>query len=156
MHEWTQGEYTISTDPARLDIVLIHDFLKASYWAAGVPREIVERSIRHSLPFGVYKGALQIGFARVITDYATFAYLADVFVLADHRGQGLSKWLMEVIVSHPDLQGLRRWMLATRDAHGLYQNGFKALKHPARWMELHHPDVYTAISDGADHSGFSE
>lgn len=104
---------TVSTDPARLDVDLIHEFLAASYWARGIPRSVVERSIRHSLCFGLYDGEQQVGFARVITDYATFAYLADVFVLESHRGCGLAKVLMEAIRSHPDLQGLRRWALVT-------------------------------------------
>ena len=124
-HEWMRGEYTISTDPARLDIDVIHRFLTESYWAAGVPREVVRQSIEHSLPFGVYKGDRQIGFARVVTDYSTFAYLADVFVLDEFRCDGVGKWLIEVVVSHPGLAGLRRWILATRDAHGLYRkSGF--------------------------------
>src|SRR5262249_23966970 len=143
MTEFTRGVYTISTDAERLDIEVIHRFLTRSYWANGVPREIVVRSISYSLPFGIYRGESQVGFARVISDCATFAYLADVFVLEEHRGVGLSKWLMEVIVSDPRLQGLRRWMLATADAHGLYgQYGFTALRQPERWMELHRPMVY--------------
>jgi len=142
--QWTRGEYTISTDPARLEINVIHSFLTESYWAAGVPVEVVKESIEHSLPFGVYRGDRQIGFARVITDYATFAYLADVFVLDEFRGEGLGKWLIEVVVSHPGLSGLRRWMLATRDAHGLYgKSGFTELKQPERWMERHAPRVYS-------------
>jgi GNAT superfamily N-acetyltransferase len=143
--QWTRGDYTISTNPQLLDFDVIQRFLSQSYWAAGVPMEIVRRSIAHSLPFGLYRGTEQLGFARVITDYATFAYLADVFVLDSHRGRGLSKWLMEAIVSHPDLQRLRRWMLATRDAHELYRKyGFSELKQPDRWMERHDPDVYNA------------
>jgi GNAT superfamily N-acetyltransferase len=143
--EWTRGDYTISTNPELLDLDVIQKFLSQSYWAAGVPMEIVRRSIAHSLPFGIYKGTEQVGFARVITDFSTFAYLADVFVLELHRGQGLSKWLMESIVSHPDLQRLRRWMLATRDAHELYRKyGFLELKQPDRWMERHDPDVYNS------------
>ena len=142
-HEWKQGEYTISTDRARIDLKTVHSFLTESYWAAGVPLEIVKRSIENSLPFGLYDNDRQIGFARVITDYATFAYLADVFVLEDARGAGLGKWLVAVIDSHPELQGLRRWMLATRDAHGLYRAvGFEILKQPDRWMEKHRPGVY--------------
>lgn len=134
--EWHRGEYSISTDPARLDLETIHRFLDSSYWAAGRPLEVIRRSIENSLPFGVYAGARQVGFARVITDYATFAWLADVFVLEEFRGQGLGKWLVEVILSHPDLQGFRRWVLATKDAHELYRRfGFEALKRPERWME---------------------
>ncbi len=141
--DFTRGDnFLISTDKARLDVDLIYTFLsRYSYWAKGVPREIVERSIANSLTFGVYhvaeQGAEQIGFARVITDYATFAYVADVFVIETYRGKGLSKWLIESIRSHPDLQGLRRWLLATKDAHGLYrQFGFRELAAPERWMEL--------------------
>jgi GNAT superfamily N-acetyltransferase len=141
--EWKQGDYLICTDPARLDADVIHAFLTESYWAAGITREVVKQSIRHSLSFGLYKGERQIGFARVITDYATFAYLADVFVLTEFRGEGLGKWLIEVVVSHPELSGLRRWMLATRDAHGLYgKSGFTELEQPKRWMEKHAPNVY--------------
>lgn len=142
--EWTRGEFVISTDRARLDVEAVHRFLSTeSYWSPGIPLEVVRRAIEHSLPFGVYRGGEQVGFARVVTDYTTFAYLADVFILASLRGQGLSKWLMEAIQSHPDLQGLRRWMLATRDAHGLYaQHGFTPLKAPERFMERHDPDVY--------------
>lgn len=144
MHSaWAKGEFQISTDPARIDLRAVHDFLTNSYWARGIPFEMVQRSIQNSFCFGIYHGDRQIGFARVITDRATFAYLADVFVLPDYRGRGLSKWLMECIIAHPDLQGLRRWMLATQDAHELYaQYGFSSLKAPERWMEIHRPDVY--------------
>ena len=143
VHEWRRGEYSISTDKGRLNVALIHGFLTMSYWAAGVPMEVVKRSIEHSLAFGVFKEDQQVGFARIITDYATFAYLGDVFILEPFRGRGLSKWLMEVIVGHPDLQGLRRWVLLTRDAHGLYrQVGFTEPSRPERYMELHFPDVY--------------
>ena len=143
VHEWRRGEYSISTDKGRLDVALIHGFLTMSYWAAGVPMEVVKRSIEHSLAFGVFKEDQQVGFARIITDYATFPYLGDVFILEPFRGRGLSKWLMEVIVGHPDLQGLRRWVLLTRDAHGLYrQVGFTEPSRPERYMELHFPDVY--------------
>jgi GNAT superfamily N-acetyltransferase len=147
IHEWKRGEFTISTETARLDLKVIHEFLTTSYWAAGIPLEVVKRSIEHSLPFGVYQGDRQVGFARLITDYATFAYLADVFIIKDYGGQGLAKWLVEVIVAHPDLQGLRRWMLATRDAHTLYSKvGFVEIKSPERWMERHHTDVYARPS----------
>ena len=143
MNEWKRDSYTISTDRERLDLNVIHDFLTQSYWAAGVPVEVVKRSIENSLPFGLYDNDRQIGFARVITDYATFAYLADVFILEDARGAGLGKWLVSVIASHPELRGLRRWMLATRDAHNLYRTvGFESLKQPDRWMEKHDTDVY--------------
>lgn len=142
-HEWKRDKYTISTNRERLDLNVIHGFLTQSYWAAGVPVETVKRSIENSLPFGLYDNDRQIGFARVITDYATFAYLADVFVLEGARGAGLGKWLVATIISHPELQGLRRWMLATRDAHGLYRMvGFEDLKQPDRWMEKREPDVY--------------
>lgn len=135
--EWHRGEYVITTDPTRLDIAMIHAYLSGSaYWAMGRPLEVVRRSIENSLSFGVYKGSAQIGFARVVTDYATFAYLADVFVLPEFRGRGIGKWLIGVIVDHPRLSGLRRWMLATKDAHGLYaQYGFTSLHAPERFME---------------------
>ena len=135
--EWTRGAYAISTDPARLNIAMIHEYLStSSYWAAGRPLEVVRRGIENSLPFGVFKGIEQVGFARVVTDYATFAWLADVFVLPAFQGQGLGKWLIGVIVAHPRLQGLRRWVLATKDAHGLYaQFGFTELHAPERFME---------------------
>ena len=140
---WSTAEFEISTDPARVDVTTVHAFLTNSYWAKGIPLGTLRRSLQHSLCFGVYRGVQQVGFARVITDYATFAYLADVFVLGEFRGRGLAKWLMECIVAHPDLQDLRRWCLVTRDAHGLYgQFGFKPLPAPERWMELHDPDVY--------------
>ncbi len=141
--EWERGALRISTDPAKLDVDLIHSFLADSYWAAGIPREIVERSIRHSLCFGVFDGDEQIGFARVISDRATFAYLADVFVLESHRGRGLGVWLMECIKAHPDLQGFRRWILGTRDAHGLYRKvGFRPLAEPSIYMEIMDREVY--------------
>jgi GNAT superfamily N-acetyltransferase len=134
--ERRRGEYIISTDKTRLDLAAVHGFLKDSYWAAGVPERVVRRSVEGSLAFGVYRGGEQAGFARVVTDHATFAYLADVFILETHRGRGLGKWLMEVIFSHPDLQDLRRWMLATRDAHDLYRMyGFTELGDPAIFME---------------------
>lgn len=141
--EWRRDVYRITTDPDALDIELIHRSLTASYWAAGIPLETVRRSIAGSLNFGLFEHEAQIGFARVVTDRATFAYLADVFVLETHRGRGLSKWLLEVLIAHPELQGLRRWVLATRDAHGLYARfGFTPLAAPARWMEKHDPGVY--------------
>ena len=138
---------TISTDRSRLDVPLIHDFLSNSYWAKDIPLAVVQRAIENSLCFGVYHDDRQVGFARVVTDRATFAYIADVFIIEEHRGRGLSKWLVQTILSHPDLQGLRRWMLATRDAHGLYaQYGFTPLKATDRWMEIHDPDVYSRNS----------
>src|SRR6516165_12623373 len=141
--EWRRGEYLISTRKHLLDLSVIHGFLTASYWAGGIPFETVKRSIEHSLNFGVYKEGKQVGFARVITDYATYAYIGDVFILEEYRGQGLSKWLMQVIADHPELQGLRRWTLLTRDAHGLYrQTGFAESQHPERYMEKIDLDVY--------------
>src|ERR1041385_1347731 len=135
--DWNKSEYTISTDKSRLDIPLIHNYLSTvSYWANGRPVDVVERSIKNSLCFGIYKGNEQVGFARVVTDYATFAWLGDVFILEPHRGRGLSKWLMDIIISHPQLQRFRRWMLATKDAHELYRRyGFQELKKPERFME---------------------
>ncbi len=141
--EATRGEFLISTDPAKLDLPLIHDFLTHSYWAEGINVQTVRRAIANSLCFGLFHGKRQIGFARTVTDRATFAYLADVFILEEWRGQGLSKWLMEVIQSDPELQGLRRWLLATRDAHELYRKyGYSALSSPGRFMERHDADVY--------------
>ena len=142
-HLWSKGDYEISTDPARIDISMVHEFLTNSYWATGIPLETVRRSIENSISFGVYHGQKQVGFARIISDQATFAYLADVFISPAYRGRGLSQWLMECIVSHPDLQGLRRWMLATKDAHGLYAKfGFTVIRSPETWMEIHRPDIY--------------
>jgi GNAT superfamily N-acetyltransferase len=140
---WKRDEYSISTDRSRLDIDLIHNFLSSnSYWASGRAREVVERSIENSLPFGIYKGNEQVGFARIVTDYATFAWVADVFVLPEHRGRGLSKWLMEIIIAHPQLQGFRRWVLSTKDAHELYERfGFMKLHRPERWMERCDPKM---------------
>ncbi len=142
--EFRQGDALVSTDRGRLDINLIYEFLsKRSYWAEGVPRDVVERAIENSLCFGLFEGGRQVGFARAITDYATFAYLADVFVLESHRGRGLSKFLMECIVKHPKLRNLRRWMLATKDAHSLYAKfGFAPLEQPERFMCRANPDVY--------------
>lgn len=136
----------ISTDCSLLDMRLIHHFLSTdSYWAEGIPLETVEKALANSLCFGLYKNNKQIGFARLVTDKATFAYLADVFVLEEYRGQGLSKWLMEVIQSHPEVQGLRRWMLMTRDAQGLYEQfGWTVLDEDARTrcMQRHFKDRY--------------
>ena len=135
-HEWRRGEYEMSTDPDRLDLDAIFDFLSTrSYWARERTREVVERSIHNSLPFGMYAGDRQIGFCRVITDYATFAWLADVYVLEEFRGQKLGEWLVETVLSHPELQGLRRWLLATRDAQGLYEKyGFKPIEGSTHYM----------------------
>jgi GNAT superfamily N-acetyltransferase len=141
--DYRRGEFLISTDRSRLNLDVVHAFLVQCYWAAGIPKEIVARSIQHSLCFGLYCRARQIGFARVISDYATYAYVGDVFVLDEYRGQGLGKWLMQCIMGHPMLQDLRRWTLLTRDAHGLYEHfGFRPLKAPERWMEIHNPKIY--------------
>jgi GNAT superfamily N-acetyltransferase len=141
--EYRREGLLISTDRKRINLEIVHGFLTNCYWAKGISREIVARSIEHSLCFGIYDNGTQIGFARVISDFSTFAYIGDVFVLESHRGRGLSKWLMECIVQHPALQNLRRWVLLTRDAHGLYSKfGFAPLKAAERYMELHQPDVY--------------
>ena len=164
IQEHRRGEYLVSTDPARLDLDMVHEFLTNCYWSKGIPREVVARSIEHSLCFGIYDysqqksprlakearhGAptsdspAQVGFGRVVSDFATVAYLGDVFVLESYRGRGLSKWMMECMMQHPSLQNLRRWILLTRDARGLYgQFGFTAIAAPDRYMELHRPDVY--------------
>lgn len=134
--EFKKDKFIISNDPSRLDFDAICDFLSRAYWADKRPRDVIERSIKHSLNFGAYHGERQIGFARVVTDHAIFAYLCDVFIHEDYRGQSLGKWMMECVMAHPDLQGLRRWCLVTRDAHGLYQQfGFTELSDPLHWME---------------------
>ena len=152
----TEGDYTISTDKEKLNIPFIHSFLsKESYWALNVPFDTVQRSIANSLCFGVYHtppaaqpttatpSSSQVGFARIITDYATVAYLGDVFIIPPHRGHGLSKLLMQQVMSHPDLQSLRRWVLLTADAHNLYRKfGWQPITHPEKFMELHNPNVY--------------
>ncbi len=142
--EYQRDEFLVSTDRERLDLDMVYDFLTNCYWAKGIPREVVARSIEGALCFGIYDGeGAQVGFARVISDFATIAYIGDVFVLETHRGRGLSKWLMECMVQHPALQNLRRWILTTRDAHGLYsQFGFTPVKAPERFMELFDPHVY--------------
>jgi GNAT superfamily N-acetyltransferase len=149
MVEYRREEFLISTSRERLSLDLVHGFLTNCYWAKGIPREVVARSIEHALCFGIYDGqGAQVGFARVISDFATIAYLGDVFVLETHRGRGLGKWLMECIVQHPALQNLRRWILTTRDAHELYsQVGFAPVKMPERFMELHRPDVSRTIQE---------
>jgi N-acetylglutamate synthase-like GNAT family acetyltransferase len=153
MASWYRDEYCVSTNTERLDLTVIHEFLsQESYWAQGISRTLLERSVANSVCFGLYHQtdddttqARQIGFARLITDKTTFAYLADVFVLPDYRGRGLATWLMECIISHKDVQGLRRWMLATRDAHSLYaQVGFVPLDKPEIFMQRHEPRVYQA------------
>ena len=148
-HEHHDGGILVTTDPARLDIETVHAFLTRSYWAEGIPREVVERSIRHSICFGAFEGDRQVGFARVISDRATFAYVADVFVLPSHRGRSIGKRLMACITNHPELQNLRLWTLFTRDAHGLYrQHGFREARHPDRLMERRQPQPY-GVSAGA-------
>jgi GNAT superfamily N-acetyltransferase len=145
-YEVRRDPFLVSTDPALLDIDVIHHYLSAgSYWAINIPRETVERSLRNSICFGVYHQQKQIGLSRVITDKATFAYLADVFILQEYRGKGLSKWMMEVIHAHPELQELRRWMLGTKDAHGLYEQfGWTALDDEAkrRFMQKVNKNAY--------------
>jgi GNAT superfamily N-acetyltransferase len=137
--------YEISTDPARLDIDAIHAFLTQSYWSPGIQRSTVARAISHSLCFGAFCAGQQVGFARVVTDRTTFAYLCDVYVLEAHRGRGLARQLIDRVVHHPDLQGLRRMMLATRDAHGLYARyGFEPLAAPGVMMEIYKPNVYSS------------
>lgn len=139
----SNGDFIIDTDRSRLDIPFIHQYLTQSYWAEDISYEIVKKAIEGSVCFGMYHAEKQVGFARVITDAATFAYLADVFMDEDYRGRGLSKWLMKVIMEHESVQELRRFMLATRDAHGLYsQFGFTLLKNTDRWMQVHNPNVY--------------
>ncbi len=144
MSELKKGQFTISSDKERLDLDVIHRFLtEESYWATTRTPEQTTTAIENSICFGLYHGDKQIGFARVVSDKATFAYVGDVFVLSEFRGQGLSKWLMQVIVDHPELQGLRRWVLATKDAHGLYEQfEFAELRHPERWMEKTAPNAY--------------
>jgi GNAT superfamily N-acetyltransferase len=135
LYETKRENFAISTDPSRLDVDAIADMLTRAYWAQGRTREMISRYLQHSLTFGLYNGPRQIGLARVVSDYTTFAWLCDVFIQEDYRGLGLGKWLMETVHSHPDLQGLRRWMLATKDAHGLYrQFGWVPLAPPERWM----------------------
>lgn len=145
-YEAGREEFMISTDPALLNVDVIHGYLSnQSYWAQNIPKEVVQKSITNSLCFGLYFNGKQVGFARLVTDKATFAYLADVFILKEHQGKGLSKWLMEIIQSHPELQGLRRWMLGTRDAHGLYEQfGWTVLDEDSRkrFMQRHFKDVY--------------
>ena len=142
-HEHRRDGFTVSTDPTRLDVDAVQAYLATSYWAEGIPREIVEKSLRGSLCFGLYEAGRQIGLARVITDRATFAYLCDVYVLPEHRGRGLGRWLMECVMAHPDLQGLRRFSLVTRDAHDLYRPfGFTEIEQPERHMAIVRPDLY--------------
>ena len=152
--EWQQENFIISTDKSKLDIPYIHQFLSnESYWAAGIPYDIVEKSIENSLCFGIYDGRKQIGFARIITDEATFGYLADVFVDVAYRGKGLGKWLMEIIMKLPFISLLRGFMLATKDAHTLYeQYGFTSLSNPERFMRLHKSNVYQTMDPASQES----
>lgn len=142
-----KDDYCISTDRSKLDVDAIHNFLSTqSYWCQNIPFEKVKKSIDNSLNFGLYYKDQQIGFARIISDFSTMAYLGDVYVIPEHRGKGLSKWMMQVIMSHPELQGLRRWMLLTADAHGLYkQFGWKEIANPDRYMEVHNKNVYQKV-----------
>ena len=136
--ETIKNGYAISTDKSKLQVDIVHNFLKNTYWAKDIPLQKIESAIEHSLCFGVYYDNFQIGFARVISDFSGFAYIADVFILPEHRKKGLSKWLISIILSYPELQNMRRWMLATKDAHSLYEKfGFTALKNPKQFMELH-------------------
>lgn len=138
--EYHRDRFVISDDPTHLDLDVISDFLSRAYWADTRPREVIEKSIQHSLNFGMYDGSRQVGFTRVVTDRAVFAYLCDVFIHEDYRGGSLGKWMLECVMAHPDLQGLKRWCLLTRDAHGLYQQfGFTGLDDPSRWMERFDP-----------------
>ncbi|MBK8913186.1 MAG: GNAT family N-acetyltransferase [Phycisphaerales bacterium] len=142
-HEWRRGELCVSTDTTRLDADVVHDFLRRTAWAAGIPRETVLRSLCGALCFGLYDGERQIGVARVITDRSTYAYLSDVFIEEPARGRGLAAWLMECILAHPELQGLRRFVLSTMDAHGLYARfGFGPPRHPDRYMEILNEGIY--------------
>lgn len=141
--QWHHGDYLLTTDRTAIDVGAVHAFLEQSYWTPGVPLEVVQRALAHSLNFGLLRDQQLVGFARVITDYATFAYVADVFVLPEFRGQGLGTWMMSRIVAHPELQGLRRWCLVTRDAHEVYARvGFEPTAVPERWMEKLDPHVY--------------
>lgn len=140
----TKGDFTISTDKSKLDLTVIHDYLaNESYWSKNIPKERIRKSIANALCFGIYYKDKQIGYAKVVSDFSTMAYLGDVFVLEDYRGQGLSKWLMETIMSHPELTGLRRWILLTSDAHELYKKfGWQPIASPEKWMEIHRPDIF--------------
>lgn len=143
-----RGEYSISTEPHRLDVDAIHAFLTTSYWAEGIRRELVQRALEGSLCFGLYHGPAQVGLARVVTDRSTFAYLCDVYVLPEHRGRGLGEWLIETVMSHPDLQGLRRFSLVTRDMQRLYRKfGFEEVALAGRHMEIARPGIYLEGED---------
>lgn len=151
MVKQVRGEYTLSSDTDRLDLAAVHRFLSASYWSPGLPMEVFRRAVGGSICFGVYHGGEQVGFARIVTDRATFAYLCDVYVVEAHRGRGLGRWLGEAAIAHPELQGLRRWVLVTRDAHGLYERlGFRPLARPDGYMEWHRPDIYSSTPGPPD------
>ena len=138
------GSYSLTAERGRIDVAAVHAFLTRCFWARGISKELVARSIEHSLCFGVFHLDKQVAFARAVTDYSTYAYLCDVYVLEAHRGNGVGKWMMEFVMSHPELQGLRRFQLVTRDAHGLYTRfGFKAPDHPERQMEIFRPGLYS-------------
>jgi len=140
---WERPPYRLTDDPNAVDLAVVHGFLTQSYWAAGIPRETVARGIANSLPLSAFLGERQVGFARVVTDRATFAYLADVFVVPDQQGRGLGTWIVATCLGHPELQGLRRWLLATRDAHALYKKlGFTHVADPKMILTRHHPDIY--------------
>ena len=145
-----KGEFTITTDPAAADVDAVHAFLSRSYWAEGIPRETVARAIANSIPFSLIHGTDQVGLARVITDRATFAYLSDVYILEAYRGRGLSSWLLETIMAHPHLQGLRRFSLTTRDADGLYRRyGFTDITTPPTHLEINRRGIYAAATTAA-------
>jgi GNAT superfamily N-acetyltransferase len=147
--ESVRGDYVISTDRSRVDVAAVHAFLSATYWSPGIPEDVIRRGIAGAICFGIYHGREQVGFARVITDRATYAYLSDVYVLESHRGRGLATWMMEVIMAHPDLQGLRRFSLSTRDAHALYARfGFGPVANPDRQMEIMRRDIYVKAAEG--------
>jgi GNAT superfamily N-acetyltransferase len=141
---WERGAYRMTDDPNAVDVEVVHEFLRTSYWAPGIPKDTVARAVANSLPFSVFLETRQVGFARAVSDRATFAYLADVFVVEDQRGRGLGAWIVETVLTHPELQGLRRWLLITRDAHALYRKfGFDAFADTSRLMTRHDPGVYT-------------
>ena len=144
--ERRHGEFVITTDRARLDVAAIHAYLSHdAYWCLGIPRETVERAIDHSVNFGVLDGTRQIAFARVVTDWATFGWVCDVYVLPEYRGKGIARAMLQAMLDHPELQGLRRWVLATRDAHDLYRRvGFIDLPNPERWMVIENRRVYSS------------
>jgi GNAT superfamily N-acetyltransferase len=148
--EWVRDRFTVSSDPKRVDLALVSTFLASTYWAQGIPASTVQKSLDGSMCFSLLVGERQIGFARVITDRATIAYLADVFVLPEYRAQGLGTWLVDCVLKHPELEGLRRWVLVTKDAHELYRKfGFRPLARPEGFMEIHNPDAYRNAEQGS-------